>query len=174
MDRMIDRLTSRQLEKLLKARKRQAKVAPLELRRQKLLKSAERLQRRIDRLLAVKPAGRRGRPPKARRGRPPKRGKVGRPARRSRKPGRPPKHARRLSAAARRRIALAVSRAQKKRWAAFRRAKAATMRGRNKPAPQKRKSIRKPQITEPKPRPGTLAAQIEMVAGQKLTTQPRI
>jgi hypothetical protein len=122
MKRLIARLTMKQLEAMLAAKKRLAKAEPLKRKLAKLQKAAEKIQQKIDRLLSGKPAGRRGRPPKARRGRPPKKGKVGRQLKRGRKPGRPTKRVRTMSAT-RKRVALAVSRAQKRRWAAYRKAK---------------------------------------------------
>jgi len=174
MKRLIARLTMKQLEAMLAAKKRLTKAEPLKQKLAKLQKAAEKIQQKIDRLLSGKPAGRRGRPPKARRGRPPTKGKVGRPPKRGRKPGRPAKRGRKMSAAARKRVALAVSRAQKRRWAAFRKAKAAKRvvkaKVRNKPAPKVKKAVRKPRPTEPKPHPGSMAAQIEKVAGQESPT----
>jgi len=64
-----------------------------------------------------------------------------------------------MSAAARKRVALAVSRAQKRRWAAYRKAKAAKA----KPPPKVRKLSKK--APPAAPHPGALSAQIMNVAG---------
>jgi hypothetical protein len=95
--RLVQRLTVGQLEALIEAKRRIQKVAPLERKRDRLLRAAAKLQKKIDRLLGG------GRAPAA----------AG--------PGRPRGRKRKLSAAARRKIA----RAQKARWAKYREAKKA-------------------------------------------------
>ena len=150
MKKLLARLSIQQLESALSAKKRLARVEPLKQKLAKLQKAAEKIQAKIDRLLGKKSAGRRGRPRKARRGRP--------PMKRGRKPGRPAKKARKMSAAARKRVALAVSRAQKRRWAAFRKAKA------RRPVKVSRKRAMKAKAAAPKP--GTLEAKIVKVAGE--------
>jgi len=174
MKRLIARLTIKQIEAMLATKERLAKAEPLKRKLAKLQKAAEKIQQKIDRLLGGKPAGRRGRPPKARRGRPPTKGKVGRPPKSGRKPGRPAKRGRKMSAAAQKRVALAVSRAQKRRWAAFRKAQKAktkaaasrtvkTVRRVPKAVAAKRAS----KGVAPEPRPGTLSSQIQKVAGEE-------
>jgi hypothetical protein len=114
-------LTMGQLERMLSTRKAEEKAKPLVKKRAALLKAAEKLEKKIRRIMgrgaATATRGRRrgrkrgrkakkgpGRPPKmGRRGRPPKKGKRGRPAKKGRK----------LSAAGRRAIIVA----QKARWA---------------------------------------------------------
>ena len=90
--RLAQRLSVEQLEALIEAKKRLQKVAPLERKRDRLLKAAAKLQKKIDRLLD------------------------GGKAAAGRKPGRPRGRKRKLSAAARRKIV----QAQKARWAKYR------------------------------------------------------
>ena len=145
MNRSLSRMSARQLEKVLKAKQREEKAAPLVKKRAALLKAAEKLEKKIARIVGSGAAtstrsrrrgrkgkrgpgrppktGRRGRPPKAtRRGRPPKKGKARRPVKKVRK----------LSAAGRARIRAAV----KARWAKVR-AKKAKMANRAKTIPKK-------------------------------------
>jgi hypothetical protein len=141
------RLSVKKLKKLLALKKRMEKAAPLIEKRMAIL---ERVAE-IDKMLSGSASGRRvGRPRGRKPGRPPKAVRRGRPA----------KKARKMSAAARKRNALAVSKAQKARWAAYRKAKAAKTKARSK-------VVRKPSKKAPQaaPKPGTLSAKILKVAG---------
>jgi hypothetical protein len=163
-------LTAAQLERLLDLKKREEKAAPLVRKRDALLKKAAKIEKAIRHLQedgdAAVPRGRRpGRMAKRGPGRPPK---AGRPATRVRKP------ARKMSAAAQRRVALAVSRAQKRRWAAFRKAqKAKTKAAASRTAKTVRRvpkavaAKRTSKGVAPEPRPGTLSSQIQKVAGEE-------
>jgi hypothetical protein len=89
------KLTLSQLEKLYHAKRQQEKASPLIRKRAKLLKAADKLQRKIDRMLdgAAADVSARG-------------------------PGRPRGAKRQLSAKARK----AISDAQRRRWAKYRKA----------------------------------------------------
>jgi hypothetical protein len=166
MQRLIEDMSVADLKGLILRKKAMDRAEPLRRKLAKLQKAVEKIQQKIDSLLGGKAAGRRGRPRKARRGRPSAKGRVGRPPKAGRKPGRPAKKAgRKMSAAAKKRVALAVSKAQKARWAAFHKAKAAKAKKATKASQKPAKAPKKTPSVSPKA--GTLAAKIEKVAGSE-------
>lgn len=117
---LLERLTLKQFEAIVEARRRSEQAAPLEKKRDSLLKAAAKLEKKIARLSGTVFLGGLGRQPRRmsaaarrkiaaaqrRRWAKAKKGKVGRPSKKGRV----------ISAEGRARIAAA----QKKRWAAFR------------------------------------------------------